>query len=136
MAWLLDTNVISELRRGLKCHPKVRAWAEAIDDEDFFLSVLTLGEIRDGIERQRRRDPVQATALERWLNMTVKHFQGRIHPVCQSVAERWGRLLPGESLPDVDALIAATALEHRLTVATRNVRDFIRCGVPVANPFE
>ncbi|MFZ4766779.1 MAG: type II toxin-antitoxin system VapC family toxin [Roseimicrobium sp.] len=136
MAWLLDTNVISELRRGIKCHPNVRAWAEACDDADFFVSVLTLGEIRDGIERQRKRDPAQASALENWLNTTVKRFEGRIHPVCQAVADRWGKLLPGESLPDVDALIAATALEHGLTIATRNVRDFIRCGVPVVNPFE
>ncbi len=136
MAWLLDTNVISELRRGLKCHPKVRAWAEGINDEDFFLSVLSLGEIRDGIERLRKRNPLQAAALERWLNTTKRRFENRIHPVTESVAERWGRLLPGDSLPDVDALIAATALEHGLTVATRNVRDFARCGVPVVNPFE
>ena len=136
MAFLLDTNIVSELRRGVRCDARVRRWAEEVDDSQFHISVLTLGEIRAGVEAARGKDPVKAASIERWLHETIRRFLGKTHDVTKSIVERWGRLLPGQKLPAVDALIAATALEHGLTVVTRNVRDFERMGVPILDPWE
>jgi hypothetical protein len=135
MAFLLDTNVLSELRKGAKADAKVRRWAETQLGQRHFVSVISLGEIRKGIERLRPKDPLQAEVLERWLD-TLKHdFARDLLPFTDEVADCWGRLTARTPLAVTDSLIAATALTHGLAVATRNVADFLPCGVPVVNPF-
>ena len=134
--YLLDTNVLSELRKDDRCNANVRAWVLAQDDGDLFISVLALAEIRDGIEGLRPRDPGQAARLKRWLEETEATYSGRLLPVTASVADRWGRLRNPQPISDFDRLIAATAAEHGLQIATRNVRDFERSGVGVVNPWE
>jgi predicted nucleic acid-binding protein len=135
MAYLLDTCVLSELRKP-KPHPGVVTWLAGIQPEEAFLSVLTLGEIRRGIELRRAKDQATARSLERWLLGLEAHYADRILPVTAAVADRWGRLSPAQPLPVTDGLIAATALEHKLTVVTRNTEDFARSGVGVLDPFE
>lgn len=134
MFWLLDTNVLSELRRR-QCDPRVKAWVAAQDSASMMISVMSLFEIRSGIERKRLKDPRQAEVIERWLVLTARRYAGQILPVTEAIADRCGRLSPRQRLPGVDGFIAATALEHDLTVVTRNVSDFERSGVPVVNPF-
>jgi predicted nucleic acid-binding protein len=134
--FLIDTNVISEIRKGDRANPAVSAWFDAHAAESYFLSVLTLGEIRKGIEQIRGKDAGKATAFEIWLSEIAVSYEGRILGIGLDEAEIWGRLSSGGKLPEVDGLIAATALAHGLTVATRNVRDFERCGVNVINPWE
>jgi len=134
MAYLLDTCVVSELRRP-RCDPGVTTWMAGIQPDEAFLSVLTLGEIRRGIELHRLKDPRAAGALERWLLGLEAHYAERILPITTAIADRWGRLSLREPLPVSDGLIAATALEHRLAVVTRNVADFRRSGVNTLNPF-
>jgi toxin FitB len=133
--FLLDTNVIAELRKGARANLHVRAWFESLDAEAIVLSVLTIGEIRRGIESVRRRDPVAARALERWLRRLVAEHGDQILPVDLPVAEEWGRLNVPDPLPVIDALLAATAKVHGLTLVTRNVKDVARTGVELMNPF-
>lgn len=134
MAYLLDTCLLSELRKA-SCNPGVAAWMSGIEPDEAFLSVITLGEIRRGIELHRAKDPKAASALERWLLGLESHYAERVLPITAAVADRWGRLAPTQPLPVSDGLIAATALEHKLTVVTRNVTDFQRSGVNTLNPF-
>jgi hypothetical protein len=134
MAYLLDTCVLSELRKP-GCNPGVSSWVARLQPHEAFLSVLTLGEIRRGIELQRLKSPAAAAGLERWLNGLEAHYGDRILPISAAVADTWGRLAPHQPLPVSDGLIAATALEHKLTVVTRNVADFRRSGVNLLNPF-
>ena len=135
MRFLLDTNVVSELRKAERCDSGVRIWIEAVDADDLFLSVLTLGEIRRGIESVRRRDPVGARALDDWLAALVAENADRILDITRPVAEEWGRLNVPDPLPAVDGLLAATARVHGLTLVTRNIRDVERTGVPCLDPF-
>ncbi len=135
MAFLLDTNVLSELRKGLKADANVRHWAASTLGQRHFVSVLSLGEIRKGIERLRPKDPLQAAMIERWLDTLRQNFGDHVLPFTDDVADCWGRITAKTPLAVSDSLIAATALTHGLTVATRNVADFIPCGVPVLNPF-
>ena len=135
MTHLIDTNVISELRKGQRSDPNVRAWFSALREEEIFLSVLTVGEIRKGIESIRLRDRTAARALDRWLRQIVSSYKERILPIDQKVAERWGEMNVPDPLPVLDGLIAATALVHELTLATRNVKDVARTGVSFVNPF-
>jgi len=136
--FLLDTNVISELVRR-KPEPKVTTWVEATDEMLLHLSVLTLGEIRKGILSVR--DSSRRVALGAWLDSDlVIRFAGRILAIDEAVAERWGQLsaqaeLRNSPLPVIDALLAATALQHNLTLVTRNVRDVAATGVPLFNPW-
>lgn len=136
MNYLLDTNIISEVRKGAKCNPNVAAWYDSIDDGDVYLSVLVLGEIRKGIERARSRDPSQARALEKWLATVAGSFAERILPIDQTVADEWGRMGAKRPLSTVDALLAATAKVHGLILATRNVSDVADLGADLVNPFE
>ncbi len=136
MSYLLDTNVISELRKGPRCHPRVSEWFSAVSEEEVFLSVLVIGEIRRGVESIRLRDATAGRALERWLDKVVSLHDDQILPVDREIADTWGRMNVPDPIPVLDGLLAATAKVHGLTVATRNVRDVARTGVPCLNPFE
>ena len=134
MPYLLDTCLISELRKT-NCNPGVAAWMSSIEPDEAFLSVITLGEIRRGIELHRSKDAKASGALERWLFGLESHYAERVLPITAAIADRWGRLSPNQPLPVSDGLIAATGLEHKLTVVTRNIEDFQRSGVNSLNPF-
>ncbi len=136
MAYLLDTNVISELRKGARCHPTVLDWLNALDDEDLFLSVLVVGEIERGIERIRKRDPKSATRLRRWLSSITGQFEARILPVTLPIARTWGKMGAPNPVPTVDGLLAATAHTHGLVLATRNVTDIESLDIEWVNPFD
>jgi predicted nucleic acid-binding protein len=135
LSYLLDTNVISELRKGDRSDANVRAWFSELDDEEIYLSVLTIGEIRRGIENVRRRDPDSATALDSWLARLGEAYRDRILPVDRAIAEEWGRMNAPDPLPVVDGLLAATAKVTALTFATRNVADVEGAGVELVDPF-
>jgi predicted nucleic acid-binding protein len=137
--FLLDTNCISELVRG-KPEQRVLEWMAGADESLLYLSVLTLGEIRKGVAglpQSKRR-----THLETWLDLELQpRFSGRILPIDEVVAHRWGLLAAdakrsGRSLPAIDGLLAATALHHNLTIISRNVSDFASAQVPILNPWE
>lgn len=134
MTWLLDTNIVSELRKGERAHRGLQAWFAGTSDVSLYTSVLVVGELRRGIESIRRRDAPSALALEHWLVGLTDGFADRILPVDQAVAEQWGRLNVPDPVPTVDGLLAATALVHGLTFVTRNTRDVARTGVPVLDP--
>ena len=134
MSWLLDTNVVSEVRKGARAHENVARWY-AMREGELWLSVLTVGEIRRGIEAKRRRDPESAEALEWWLEGLTGAFGARILPVDARVADVWGRLNVPNPLPAVDGLLAATAIVHGLTLVTRNTADIARTGVSYLDPF-
>ncbi|HYH53609.1 MAG TPA: type II toxin-antitoxin system VapC family toxin [Solirubrobacterales bacterium] len=135
MSYLLDTNVISELRKGHRADVNVRAWFSELEDEEIYLSVLTIGEIRRGVENVRRRDPDSAAALDSWLARLGEVHRDRILPVDRTIAEEWGRLNVPDPLPVVDGLLAATAKVAGLTFATRNVADVEDSGVKLVDPF-
>ena len=134
MNWLLDTNIVSEFRKGERANPGLRAWFAEAAEESLFTSVLVVGELRRGIESIRRRDAASALALEQWLSGLTDGFAERILPVDQDVAEQWGRLNVPDPVPTVDGLLAATALVHGLTLVTHNSRDVARTGVPLLDP--
>jgi predicted nucleic acid-binding protein len=135
VTYLIDTNIISELRKGARCDARVAAWYAAIADEDLFLSTLVLGEIRKAVELARPRDPARATALERWLRDVEAAFDGRVLGIDNAVSDQWGRMSAVRSVPVVDGLLAATALINGLTLVTRNDRDVADLGATVLNPF-
>ena len=135
MSYLLDTNVISELRKGKRCDPRLAEWFAGVAEYDIFLSVLTIGELRKGIERIQRRDQKSASALNRWLGRLIDSFQDKILPVDRAIAEEWGRMNVPDPLPVIDSLLAATAKHHDLEVVTRNVKDIAPTGVNCLNPF-
>lgn len=132
--YLLDTNVISELRRP-KPHEAVVTWLKTLREEQIFLSAITLGELQAGIERIRPRDPKKANEIEAWVDQMTDSIQ--ILPMDVACFREWGRLIykRWDQLLE-DAMIAATARVHGLIVATRNIRDFGTLGVIVANPFD
>lgn len=134
MTWLVDTSVLSELRKGDRAHPGVRAWFAAASEEDVHTSVLVLGEIRRGIESIRRRDVPSALALEQWLTRLATSFGDRVLTIDARVADRWGTLGVPDPIPTVDGLLAATALVHDMTLVTRNVRDVATTGARVLDP--
>ncbi|MEO5913340.1 MAG: type II toxin-antitoxin system VapC family toxin [Luteolibacter sp.] len=136
MSFLLDTNVVSELRRADKCHPNVANWQKRVAPENSFISVITVMEIRAGIISAHRTNPQFGIALERWYSDRVlPSFAGRILAVDLLVAEKCGAILAGRSRPITDTLIAATAAAHDLTLVTRNVSDFTDAGVHLLNPW-
>ena len=136
MSFLIDTNIVSEIRKGSRCDPAVAAWWAGVAEDDLRVSVLVLGEIRKGVELARQRDPQKARALETWLNDLVSDFGERILPVDAAVAEEWGRMAAVRPVPAIDALLAATARTNGLTLVTRNAADVAGLDVEVLNPFE
>jgi predicted nucleic acid-binding protein len=136
VSYLLDTNVLSELRKGPKTNAHVAGWFEGVESDAIYLSVLVVGEVLQGIERLRRRDPRGATKLDRWVQMVVEQYADRILPVDLEVARAWAPLNVLDPLPTIDGLLAATALVHGLVLVTRNVPQVTRTGVAVLNPFE
>ncbi|MDD2723217.1 MAG: type II toxin-antitoxin system VapC family toxin [Methylovulum sp.] len=135
MGYLLDTNILSELRKGNKCNGGVSAWFSQTNSDELYVSVLILGEIRRGVEQIRLRDPIAGQSLEQWLQQIENNVTQQVLPVNKTIADRWGRLNVPNLLPAIDGLLAATALEHDLTLVTRNVRDVERSGVRLLNPF-
>ena len=135
MGFLIDTNVLAELRKGERGDPGVQAWYASISSTDIHISVIVLGEIRRGAELLRRRDPIAAARLDAWLTMLRTSVGNRLLPICQEVADRWGHLGIPDPLPIADGLLAATALVHDLVLVTRNTRDVERSGVEMLNPF-
>ena len=133
--FLLDTNVVSELRKGARANPGVVAWIAEVDDSELFLSVLVAGELRQGVERLRLRDAPSAAHLDRWCSALIDGYADRLLPVDVRIADLWGRLNSPDPISAVDGLLAATAIVHGLTLVTRNVKDVARTGVMLHNPF-
>lgn len=134
--FLLDTNAISELRRPARANHGLLAWAGGVPLADLFISAITLFEIELGAGQVGRRDTAQGAVLRNWIDTQVMPaFKSRILPVDAEVAQRCATLHVPDPRPQGDSLIAATALVHRLTVVTRNVRDFEPMGVPLLNPW-
>ncbi|MGC2258346.1 MAG: type II toxin-antitoxin system VapC family toxin [Candidatus Sulfotelmatobacter sp.] len=135
--YILDTNVISELRKAKKTHPNVKKWAERVPSASLYISVISVLELEIGILLIQRRDNQQGAILRAWMDLHVlPTFSGRILAIDTDVARRCATLHVPNPRSDRDALIAATALVHGLSVATRNVADFERTGVRVVNPWE
>lgn len=135
MSYLLDTNVLSELRKP-QGNPNVKRWFAGVGGDALFLSVLVLGEIKQGVVRLSKRDPAQAAVYESWLETLKTDYRERVLELDAEIAERWGVLNAHEPLPVIDGLLAATALVHGLTLVTRNTKDVARSGVETLNPFE
>lgn len=135
MSFLLDTVLLSELRKA-KPSRHVARWIQAQKPETLFISVVSIGEIERGIERARKSDAAFAGELELWLEALLRLYDDQVLPVSANAARLWGRLSAKLGHDGVDLLIAATALMHGLTVATRNVKHFAPAGVAVINPFE
>jgi predicted nucleic acid-binding protein len=136
MTYLLDTNVLSEMRRQDRMNARVKAWADSVAVADQYLSVITLLEIELGVLSVSRRDKAQAAILRSWIDTRVlPSFAGRILSVDATVALRCAQLHVPDPRPELDALIAATALVHGLQVVTRNVADFQPMGVKLLNPW-
>jgi hypothetical protein len=134
VAYLLDTNVIAEVRRHAP-NPNVLRWFGSVRGNDLYLSVMVLGEVRQGIERLRPRDPRRAADLERWLDTLEETYADRIVSVSAEVADEWGRMNARGRRPVVDGLLAATAKVHDLTLVTRNAKDVKGTGVRLLDPF-
>jgi toxin FitB len=135
MSYLLDTNVLSELRKQ-QPNRHVLAWYDTVSSAEIFVSVLSIGEIRLGIERLRSKDPARAEALEAWLHRLRAAYSGHIIEVDAEAAEEWGRMNVPRPLPVIDGLLAASARVRGWTLVTRNTADVARCGVQVLNPFK
>jgi len=134
VSFLLDTNVVSDLRRRPRAKSGLAAWFEAQAPEALFLSVVTIGEIRQGIEQLQRRDPRRAQFLNGWLRDLTRLYSDRLLAIDAAVADEWGRLRAIRSVPVVDAFLAATARVHGLTLVTRHEPDFAGLGVTTINP--
>jgi toxin FitB len=133
--FLLDTNVVSELRKRERCASKVNGWAQSVAPNHDYLSVLVVGELRRGAILKRRTDRAAADALEQWLARLTYLYSDRILPITLEIAQEWGRLSALRPIPPEDGLLAATANVHRLTFVTRNTRNVQGLGVAVMNPW-
>lgn len=136
MKFLLDTNVVSELRKGARADTGLREWFATVESDDLALSVLVFGELRLGILRIRRRDPQSAGHLATWLARLERTYQGRTLEIDHRVIETWAELNAPRSLPVIDSLQAATAVVHGLTFVTRNISDLIGVPARLLNPFQ
>lgn len=134
--YLLDTNVVSELRKGRRANPGVQRWFADHREDELWFSALVVGELRRGVELLRRRDAKAGQKLSAWLDGITDDFADRILPVTTEVCERWAALNVPDPLPVIDGLLAATALTHDLVLVTRNVTDIERTGAAFENPFE
>jgi hypothetical protein len=132
---LVDTNVISELKRGRKASPHVAAWFMALSPENVFTSVIVLGEIRRGIELIARRDKPQGETLEQWYALVRQWLGRRVLAVDEPSMATWAQISVPNMLPAYDGLIAATAIVHGLAIATRNTQDYRRTGAQVIDPW-
>ncbi len=136
--YLLDTNIISETRKGTRANRGVQQFSRELFSGGVraFISAPTFGEIRYGVERLRHRGDVeQAEIIERWLGIVIQEYAGRILPFDEACAQLWGRMMAPDRGSVIDKQIAAVAQAHQLTLVTRNVRDFAECGIAVLNPF-
>ena len=133
--YLLDTNVVSETRKN-RPDSGVTAFLTAADSAGLFLSVLTLGELRKGVEARRKTDPLAADRLGAWVDTIETEFADRLLCVDAATAKVWGELSAGRSLPVIDTLIAATAIRHGVTLVTRNTGDFESTGAPLVDPWQ
>jgi len=133
--FLLDTNVVSELRKRQRCAPKVNAWAQSTEPNQNFLSVLVIGELRRDAILRRRSDRAAADLLEQWIARLTHLYGDRILPITLEIAQEWGRLSAVRPIPPEDGLLAATANVHRLTVVTRNTKNVQGLGVAILNPW-
>jgi len=135
MRFLLDTNVVSELYKARK-NVKITDWIDSQAQDDLFLSVLTLGELRRGALMLRDRDPLRSTNLLSWIDDLETIYRNRVLPVTLNVAMRWGDISTDRSRPFIDTYLAATAIEHGLVLVTKNVKDIRDTSVDYVNPFE
>lgn len=136
MSYLLDTNVLSELRKANRCHRRVFEWAQSTVNDQHYISVLSLGEIRKGIERLPSSQKEKRYILESWLQHLEQRYVENILPVTKEISDFWGRLEAKRNHPVIDGLLATTAQVHGLTLVTRNVKDFEGIEVTLMNPFE
>jgi predicted nucleic acid-binding protein len=135
VTYLVDTNVLSEIRKGPRMNAGVAAWFAGVPEDAIHLSVLAIGEIRRGIQILRGRDPRQAAALDRWVLTVVRQHGDRILPIDLQIAEEWGALIAKRTASPIDAMMAATARVANLILVTRNVRHVAWTGVEILNPF-
>jgi toxin FitB len=135
LSFLLDTNVVSELTKA-RPNPQVIAWLRSVPSADLFLSVITLGEIRKGIEKKRITSPQDSARIEAWFTTLVLRYRSRVLSFDAQTADQWGRLMAlHPTVPVEDGQLVATALQHRLTFATRNVRHIAPTRVAFVDPF-
>lgn len=133
---MIDTNVISEIRKGGDANPQVLRWWKSTRENELFLSILVLGEIRRGIEKIRPIHRNKAEMLENWLKLLTSTFSGKLLPIDLGTANVWGSIGIDRTLPLIDSLLAATAVANNLTLVTRNTADMEHLGVHLLNPFE
>lgn len=134
--YLVDTNVVSELRKGTKAHPGVLRFLQGTNPDELYLSVQTIGELRRGVENIRlRRDPEQAAILEKWLDLLVRDYKDRLLDFDHDCAQVWGRIMAPSPQHAIDKQIAAIALIYDFAVVTRNINDFGDTGARLINPF-
>ncbi|QIN80308.1 PIN domain-containing protein [Rubrobacter marinus] len=136
MSFVLDMNVVSEARKGTRMNVGVARWFSAVEPEELYLSVLVVGEIRQGIEGLRGRDRMQADYLEAWLSGLRRRYLDRIIPIDEQIAEEWGRMSVPYPISSRDGLMAATARVKGMTFVTRNTRDVARTGARLLDPFD
>ena len=136
MSYLLDTNVLSEIRKGARCDTQVSEWWNTTETSEIYLSVIVVGEVYRGIDKLMKTNPVLARKFQTWLRSIVREYDGRILVFDLKATETWGKLTSKRTLPLADGLLAATALAHDLTLVTRNIRDIKGTGVRYLNPFQ